>query len=95
MAFPVAYSLYSKVAKFNVIFTCIGASAICRVPMMIYEVPFSFWVVNQEGEMATREETLQTLAAEPGFEPGLRDPKSPVLPLHNSAILPKVGLEPT
>ena len=25
------------------------------------------------------------LAAEPGFEPGLRDPKSPVLPLHNSA----------
>ena len=27
-----------------------------------------------------------TLAAEPGFEPGLRDSKSPVLPLHNSAI---------
>jgi hypothetical protein len=26
------------------------------------------------------------LAAEPGFEPGLRDPKSPVLPLHNSAL---------
>jgi hypothetical protein len=25
------------------------------------------------------------MAAEPGFEPGLRDPKSPVLPLHNSA----------
>lgn len=38
------------------------------------------------------------LAAEPGFEPGLEDPKSPVLPLHNSAILvmvPKVGFEPT
>ena len=37
------------------------------------------------------------VAAEPGFEPGLRDPKSPVLPLHNSAfyIVPKVGLEPT
>ncbi len=38
------------------------------------------------------------LAAEPGFEPGLKDPKSSVLPLHNSAILslvPKVGLEPT
>jgi hypothetical protein len=31
------------------------------------------------------------MAAEPGFEPGLRDPKSPVLPLHNSAIL-LVGL---
>jgi hypothetical protein len=26
------------------------------------------------------------LAAEPGFEPGLEDPKSPVLPLHNSAF---------
>ena len=25
------------------------------------------------------------MAAEPGFEPGLEDPKSPVLPLHNSA----------
>ena len=38
------------------------------------------------------------LAAEPGFEPGLRDSKSPVLPLHNSAftyLVPKVGLEPT
>jgi hypothetical protein len=41
---------------------------------------------------------IQWLAAEPGFEPGLRDPKSPVLPLHNSATLklvPKVGFEPT
>ena len=27
-------------------------------------------------------------AAEPGFEPGLKDPKSFVLPLHNSAITP-------
>ena len=51
-----------------------------------------------------------SLAAEPGFEPGLEDPKSPVLPLHNSALyitgqislfdfspclVPKVGLEPT
>ncbi len=26
------------------------------------------------------------MAAEPGFEPGLEDPKSPVLPLHNSAL---------
>ena len=25
------------------------------------------------------------VAAEPGFEPGLEDSKSPVLPLHNSA----------
>ena len=29
---------------------------------------------------------VSLVAAEPGFEPGLRDPKSPVLPLHNSAI---------
>ena len=35
----------------------------------------------------------RTLAAEPGFEPGLRDPKSPVLPLHNSAPLPDFGAE--
>ena len=39
------------------------------------------------------------LAAEPGFEPGLRDPKSLVLPLHNSAsildhLVPKAGIEP-
>ncbi len=26
------------------------------------------------------------MAAEPGFEPGLEDSKSPVLPLHNSAF---------
>ena len=33
-------------------------------------------------------------AAEPGFEPGLRDPKSPVLPLHNSALnTPQFGAE--
>ena len=34
------------------------------------------------------------MAAEPGFESGLEDPKSPVLPLHNSALsklVPKVG----
>ncbi len=29
---------------------------------------------------------LLLLAAEPGFEPGLEDSKSPVLPLHNSAF---------
>ncbi len=29
---------------------------------------------------------IMYLAAEPGFEPGLEDPKSPVLPLHNSAF---------
>lgn len=40
VAFPVAYSLYSKGAKLAVIFTYIGASAVCRVPMMIFEASF-------------------------------------------------------
>ena len=49
--------------------------------------------------------TFLILAAEPGLEPGLRDSKSLVLPLHYSAALgsmalamiglvPKAGLEP-
>ena len=40
VAFPVAYSLYSKGAKLSVIFTYLGASAICRVPMTIFEASF-------------------------------------------------------
>jgi len=40
VAFPVAYSLYSKGAKLSIIFTYIGASAICRVPMTIFEASF-------------------------------------------------------
>jgi len=40
VAFPVAYSLYSKGAKLSVILTYIGASAICRVPMTIFEASF-------------------------------------------------------
>jgi uncharacterized membrane protein YraQ (UPF0718 family) len=40
VAFPVAYSLYRKGAKLGVIFTYIGASAICRVPMTIFEASF-------------------------------------------------------
>ncbi|MFC1861708.1 permease [Chloroflexota bacterium] len=40
VAFPVAYSLYSKGAKLGVIFAYIGASAICRVPMTIFEASF-------------------------------------------------------
>ena len=40
IAFPVAYSLYSKGAKLGVIFTYIGASAICRIPMAIFEASF-------------------------------------------------------
>ncbi|MBE9483004.1 MAG: permease [Chloroflexi bacterium] len=40
VAFPIAYSLYSKGAKLSVIFTYIGASAICRVPMIVFEASF-------------------------------------------------------
>ena len=40
VAFPVAYALYSKGAKLSVIFTYIGAAAICRVPMAIFEASF-------------------------------------------------------
>ena len=40
VAFPVAYSLHTKGAKLSVIFTYIGASAICRVPMTIFEASF-------------------------------------------------------
>ena len=40
VAFPVAYSLFKKGAKLGVIFTYIGASAICRIPMIIFESSF-------------------------------------------------------
>ncbi|WP_042684127.1 permease [Methermicoccus shengliensis] len=40
VAFPVAYSLYRKGAKLSVIFTYMGASAICRIPMTIFEASF-------------------------------------------------------
>ncbi len=40
IAFPVAHSLYKKGADIGVIFTYIAASAICRVPMTIFEASF-------------------------------------------------------
>ena len=40
VAFPIAYTLYQKGAKLSVIFTYIGASAVCRVPMTIFEASF-------------------------------------------------------
>ena len=40
VAFPVAYSLYRKGARLGVIFTYIGASGICRIPMTIFEASF-------------------------------------------------------
>lgn len=40
VAFPIAYSLYNKKAKLSVIFTYIGAAAICRIPMTTFEASF-------------------------------------------------------
>ncbi len=40
VAFPVAYSLFKKGAKLSVVFTYVGASAICRIPMTIFESSF-------------------------------------------------------
>jgi uncharacterized membrane protein YraQ (UPF0718 family) len=40
VALPVAHSLYQKGARFGVIFTYIGASAICRIPMTTFEATF-------------------------------------------------------
>ncbi len=40
VAFPVAYTLFKKGAKLSVIFTYLGASGICRIPMTIFEASF-------------------------------------------------------
>lgn len=40
VAFPVAYSLFHKGAKLSIIFTYLGAAAVCRVPMAIFEANF-------------------------------------------------------
>ena len=40
VAFPIAYSLYSKGAKLSIVLTYIGAAAICRIPMAIFEASF-------------------------------------------------------
>jgi len=40
VCFPVAYTLHRKGAKLAVIFTYIAASAICRIPMTIFEASF-------------------------------------------------------
>jgi uncharacterized membrane protein YraQ (UPF0718 family) len=37
VGFPVAYALYNKGAKLSIVFTYIGAAAICRVPMSLFE----------------------------------------------------------
>ena len=40
VAFPIAYSMYHKGARLSVIFTYIGAAAVCRIPMTIFEASF-------------------------------------------------------
>jgi uncharacterized membrane protein YraQ (UPF0718 family) len=40
VALPLAHSLHRKGARLSVIFTYIGASAICRIPMTIFEASF-------------------------------------------------------
>jgi len=40
VAFPVACSLHKKGASLGVIFTYIGTSAVCRIPMILFESSF-------------------------------------------------------
>ncbi len=40
VAFPVAYSLYKKGAKFGTILTYVGSAALVRIPMTLFEASF-------------------------------------------------------
>ena len=40
VAFPIAYSLFQKGAKLSIVFTFIGAAAVCRIPMTLFEISF-------------------------------------------------------
>ncbi len=40
VAFPVAYSLHQKGAKYSIVFTYISASALTRIPMTLFEASF-------------------------------------------------------
>jgi uncharacterized membrane protein YraQ (UPF0718 family) len=40
VAFPIAYSLFQKGAKLSIVFTFIGAAAVCRIPMTLFEASF-------------------------------------------------------
>lgn len=40
VAFPVAHSLFGKGARLGVVLAYIGASAVCRVPLAIFETSF-------------------------------------------------------
>ncbi len=39
-AFPVAAALYNKGASLRVIFTYVGAAAVCRIPMTLFEATY-------------------------------------------------------
>lgn len=40
VAFPVAYSLYKKGARYSIILTYVGAAALVRIPMTLFEISF-------------------------------------------------------
>lgn len=40
LAFPIAYAIRSKGAKLAVIFSYIGFSGVCRIPMTLFEISF-------------------------------------------------------
>ena len=40
VGFPIAHALYKKGAKLSIIFTYVGAAAICRIPMTLFEAFF-------------------------------------------------------
>jgi hypothetical protein len=40
LAFPVAYAIRSKGAKLSVIFSYVGFSGVCRIPMTLFEISF-------------------------------------------------------
>ena len=40
VAFPMAYTLHKKGAGLGAIFTFLGASSLCRIPMLIFEASF-------------------------------------------------------
>ena len=42
-AFPVAYALYKKGARFTVLLTFLGAAGVARIPMTLFEASFLGW----------------------------------------------------
>ena len=40
IAFPIAYAIYKKGASLRVVFTYVGAAAVARIPMTLFEASF-------------------------------------------------------